>query len=58
MQGKIKQEVIEAKEKLTSLIVQGGNKITQTEEKILKEVEVAKVTSQKQFAAWRSRKHD
>jgi hypothetical protein len=56
VQGKVKHEAYEVEEKLTGLTVQGAEEITQTEEKIIKEVEVAKETSQKKIAAWKSRK--
>jgi hypothetical protein len=37
------------------LAAQGGKEITQTKEKIIKEVEVEKETSQKTIVAWKSR---
>jgi hypothetical protein len=55
-QGKVKKATYEAEEKLTALTAQGGEEIIETEETILKEVEVAKAASQKFIEAWRSRK--
>jgi hypothetical protein len=56
VQGKVKQAMIEAEEKLTNLTMQGAEEIVETEATIIKEVEVAKDSSQNFISAWKSRK--
>jgi hypothetical protein len=46
-QGKVKKATHETEEKLTSLTAQGVEEIVETKEKIIKEVAVAKNSSQK-----------
>jgi hypothetical protein len=55
VQGKVKQEVIEAEDKLTNLTTQGAEEIATTKATIIKEVEVAKDASQNFISAWKSR---
>jgi len=56
MQGRVKQEVMEAEDKLENLIAQGEEETTANETTIIKEIEGAKVASQNFISAWRSRK--
>jgi hypothetical protein len=53
--GRVKQEMVEAEDKLTNLTVQGAEEITTTEATIIKEVEGEKVASQNFISAWKSR---
>jgi hypothetical protein len=57
-QGKVKQVVVEEESKLIHLTTQAVEEITTTKTEVVKEVEVAKATSQPFISTCKNKKQD